>query len=260
MIKWWRGVPDKVQSQILRSKARQIICNCHRQWGKSFTIATKGLHYAIYNPGSEILIASATLKQSEEMFKKVSDASKYIDRLETIGNSLTKMLLKNGSRVITLPGTGSSVRSYTAPDLIILDEASWAVEELYAAIRPMMLMSKGQIILISTPHGKQGFFYNVWSHHGEVDPHGNEVVELDDNWERYRVRVTENPRVTKDYIEKERAEFGDRYVEQEYMCKFVETEEQVFPSDLIKSMFAKNVNPLFGDVLSDDIEPMKFGE
>ncbi len=94
---WFGGIPDEVQSRILRSDARQIICNCHRQWGKSYTIAIRALHRAFYYPKSEILIASATLKQSEEMFKKISDASRYIDGLVPVGNSKTKMALKNGS-------------------------------------------------------------------------------------------------------------------------------------------------------------------
>ena len=112
LVSWFGGVPDETQSKILRSKSRQIICNCHRQWGKSFTIAIKALHKAFYSPDSEILIASATAKQSEEMFKKISDSSRYIEGLEKIGDSKTKMGLKNGSRIITLPGTGGSVRGF----------------------------------------------------------------------------------------------------------------------------------------------------
>jgi len=255
---WFGGVPDETQSTILRSDARQIVCNSHRQWGKSYTIAVKALHRAVYFPHSEILIASATQKQSEEMFKKISDASRYIDGLNRIGDSRTKMGLRNGSRIITLSGSESSVRGYTAPDLVIIDEASWADEGLYVAIRPMMLNSTGQLVLISTPHGKQGFFYDVWSHHGEVDPNGDDMLDLEDGWERYRVRATENKRVTKEWLDRERGEMTERMFRQEYGCEFVETEEQVFSYDLIKSMFSDDVDPMFDSIVRDDIEPMDF--
>jgi len=259
LSQWFGGTPDEVQSRILRSKARQIICNSHRQYGKSYTIGVKALHRAVYFPHSEILIASATQKQSEEMFKKISDASRYIEGLHREGDSKTKMALSNGSRIITLAGSESSVRGYTAPDLVIIDEASWAAEGLYVAIRPMMLNSTGQLVLISIPHGKQGFFHDVWSHHGETDPNGDEMLGLDDGWERYRVRAAENPRVTKDWLERERSEMSERMFRQEYGCEFVETEEQVFSYDLIKSIFTDDIKPMFGSIVSDDIEPMEFG-
>jgi len=258
-LMWWLGgPPDETQSIILRSKERQIVCNCHRQWGKSSIIAIKALHRAFYHPGSLVLVASPTENQSKEMFLKIINASIYIKSLQKLEDSKSRMTLANGSRIVTLPGTEKSVRGYTAPDLIIIDEASRALEELYIAIRPMMLMSKGQLILISTPHGKQGFFHNVWSHQGETDPNSDEMLGFDDGWERYRVRATHNTRVTKEWLENEQNEMTERMFRQEYLCEFVETEEQVFPYDLIKSMFSSDVQPLFGSIISDDVKKMDF--
>ena len=122
-----------------------------------------------------------------------------------------------------------------------------------------MLMSTGQLILISTPHGKQGFYHDVWSHHGEVDPNSNEMMDMEDGWERYRVRAPDNKRVTEEWLQNERGQISERAFRQEYLCEFVETEDQVFPYELIQSMFSDDVKPLFGDVMSDDTEPMKFG-
>lgn len=256
---WFGGIPDEVQSRILRSTARQIICNCHRQWGKSFTIAITALHRALYYPHSEILIASATLKQSHEMFKKINDASRYIEGLNRIGESKTEMGLRNGSRIVTLSGSEASGRGFTAPALVVIDEASWAHEGLYVALRPMMLNSNGQLVLISTPHGKQGFFYDVWSHQGEVDPNGDEMLDMEDGWERYRVTTTENKRASKEWLEDESRNMTERMFKQEYLCEFVETEEQFMSYDLIKSLFTDSVKPMFDGIISDDIEPMVFG-
>lgn len=258
LMNWLGGVPDATQSKILRSKNKQIICNCHRQWGKSSIIAIKALHRGYYYPNSLILVASPTENQSKEMFLKIINASLMIEGLEKKEDSKSRMTLTNGSRIVTLPGTEKSVRGYTSPDLIIIDEASRALEELYVAIRPMMLMSHGQLILISTPHGKQGFFHDVWSHHSETDPNGNEMLSLKDGWERYRVRAKENKRVTKEWLDNERSQMTDRAFEQEYACGFVETEEQVFPADLIQSMFSRDVQPLFGNIISTEVKKMEF--
>jgi len=258
LVRWLRGNPDDIQSKILRSNARQIVCNCHRQWGKSSIIAAKALHRGLYYPNSLILVASPTENQSKEMFLKIINASIYIEGLEKLEDSKSRMTLTNGSRIVTLPGTEKSVRGFSKPDLIIIDEASRALEELYIAIRPMMLMSLGQLVLISTPHGKQGFFHDVWSHHGETDPNGGEMLELEDGWERYRVIATENDRVTEKWLEHEKTQMSERAFQQEYLCQFVETEDQVIPYDLIESMFTDDVKPMFDDVFSDDIEPMEF--
>ncbi len=259
LFPWLGGYPDPVQSQILKSNSRQMICNNHRQWGKSSIIAIKALHRGLFSPGSLTLIASPTENQSKEMFLKVTTASIHIDKLELLEDSKSRMTLKNGSRIVTLPGTEKSVRGYTSPDLIIIDEASRALEELYIAIRPMMLMSLGQLILISTPHGKQGFFHDVWSHHEEVDANSDDMMTIEDGWERYRVRAIENERVDSEWLEAEKGQMSERAFQQEYLCEFVETEEQVFPYDLIQSMFSDEIDPLFGDIVSDEIEPMKFG-
>jgi len=143
--------------------------------------------------------------------------------------------------------------------MVIIDEASRALGDLYVAIRPMMLVGQGQLILISTPHGKQGFFYTAWCNHDRVDANDPEAWRgIKDGWERYKQRADTNSRIDKAWLENERADIGERMYRQEYLCEFVETEEQVFPHDLIKTMFQNEINPLFGDIVSDDIAPMEF--
>lgn len=168
------------------------------------------------------------------------------------------MVLSNESRIVCLCGHESAIRGYTAPDIVIIDEASRAPDDLYVAIRPMLAMSKGQLILISTPHGKQGFFHNVWCNRDKIDANDREAWRgVDDGWERYKQRADENPRIDKQWLQGEHESMSDRSFRQEYLCEFVETEEQVFPHDLIKEMFQNDINPMFGNIMSD-VEPMRF--
>jgi phage FluMu gp28-like protein len=193
------------------------------------------------------------------MFRKIYEASNQVPRTERTEDSKSYMTLDNGSRIVCLCGHESAIRGYTAPDMVIIDEASRAPSELYVAIRPMLAMSRGQLILISTPHGKQGFFYDVWCNHDEIDANDRDSWRnIKDGWERYKQRADENPRIDKQWLDDERLNLpGERAYRQEYGCEFVETEEQVFPYELIKNMFTDEIDPLFDGIISD-VEPMGF--
>jgi hypothetical protein len=48
---------------------------------------------------------------------------------------------------------------------LIVDEASRVQDALYQGIRPMLAVSGGRIVLLSTPWGKRGFFFEEWETH-----------------------------------------------------------------------------------------------
>ena len=56
--------PDERQAEVLRSKAKRGILNCSRQWGKSTVTAAKALHRVLTTPGSLVLVASPSKRQS----------------------------------------------------------------------------------------------------------------------------------------------------------------------------------------------------
>ncbi len=71
--------------------------------------------------------------------------------------------LENGSRIVSLPGTEGTVRGFSGVALLIVDEASRVDDALYHAVRPMLAVSHGKLVLLSTPWGKRGFFYREWA-------------------------------------------------------------------------------------------------
>ena len=56
--------PDEQQAEVLRSEAKRGILNCTRQWGKSTVAAAKAVHRAYTRPGSLVLVASPSERQS----------------------------------------------------------------------------------------------------------------------------------------------------------------------------------------------------
>src|SRR5215469_11090624 len=97
--------PDDWQRNLLRSDARQIILNITRQGGKSTATAISGLHCAVYDPGSLILLVSPSLRQSRELFAKTTDFLKGIEpAIELDEDNKLSATLRNGSRIVSLPG------------------------------------------------------------------------------------------------------------------------------------------------------------
>jgi hypothetical protein len=143
------------------------------------------------------------------------------------------MGLANGSRIVSLPGDEKNIRGYSGVSLLIVDEAARVDDALYFAIRPMLAVSKGRMVCLSTPFGKRGWFFESWT-----GP---------DSWDRYRIIANECPRITPDFLAEERRALGPRWFAQEYLCSFEDTVDSVFASEDILSALSEDVAPLFLD-------------
>lgn len=227
-------IPDPWQAQVLRGTGKRLLLNCARQSGKSTTAGLLALHRALYFDHSLILLISPSLRQSSELFRKITE---WIDRLdqkpEMPEDNRLSCTLANGSRIVSLPSSEAKIRGFSGADLIIEDEASRVPDELYYSVRPMLAVSGGRLILMSTPFGKRGHFFEEWTKGGQV-------------WERVEIDANHNPRITPEFLAEERAALGDWWYRQEYCCQFVETVDQVFSYDLVMSAVSSEVKPLFG--------------
>lgn len=224
--------PDEWQARVLRWNGKQLLMNCSRQSGKSTTTAILALHRALYMPKSLTLLVSPSQRQSSELFKKVTD---FMRRLEVqpvlVEDNKLSCEFDHGSRVVSLPASDGKIRGFSGVSLIIEDEASRVDDQLYFALRPMLAVSGGQLILMSTPYGKRGHFYMEWE---------NGAGE----WDRIMVNATQCPRIPEEFLANERRTMGERFYVQEYMCMFRDTIEQVFATDLVERMFTPDVKTL----------------
>jgi hypothetical protein len=226
--------PDPWQAKVKRSSSKRILLNCSRQAGKSTTTAIIGLHQALYYSSSLVLLVSPSLRQSRELFGKVQLFMKGLDTQPKLDeDNRLSMSLDNGSRVVALPGDPATIRGFSAPSLIIEDEAAYVDDSLYRAIRPMLAVSGGRLILLSTPNGRRGHFFEAW--------------EGDEDWERIEVPATDCPRIDPAFLETEKAALGETWFSQEYQCRFVETVDAVFRYDDIRRALSDDVEPLFKD-------------
>ncbi len=226
-------VPDRWQADLLRSSSKRTLLNCSRQSGKSTMAAVLGLHRALYYPSSVVLLLAPALRQSQELYAKVSSFYRALGRsIPATSETALRLTLENGSRIISLPGRDdASIRGYSA-DLLIADEASRITDLLYYGIRPMLSVSGGDLLAMSTPWGKRGWWYQEWT-----EGRG---------WERYEIPASAVPRITEDFLEEERSSLPERIFRQEYCNSFEETEDQVFSSEHVERAITPEVQPLFG--------------
>jgi hypothetical protein len=225
--------PDPWQRDLLRSSSDRVLLNCSRQSGKSTMSGVIALHRALYHPGSLILCLAPALRQSQELFGKIATFYRDLGRpVAPQGERKLSLELENGSRIITLPGSEKTIRGFSGASLLLVDEAARVEDELYFAIRPMLAVSGGSLMMLSTPHGKRGVFYEEWT-----GGHG---------WERYEVPAAECPRISASFLEEEREALPSWVYRQEYECSFEETEDQVSTTEMVERAVTTEVTPLFG--------------
>jgi hypothetical protein len=97
--------------------------------------------------------------------------------------TLTRMQLANGSRIVSLPGSEKTTRGYSAAKIVIMDEASRVPDELLTAVRPMLATTRGRFMTMSTPAGKRGGFMR----HGSTAKAGKRFVSRPKSVRAYRL-------------------------------------------------------------------------
>jgi hypothetical protein len=179
------------------------ICKMPRQTGKSTTVVSYLLHYAIFNDNVNIAILA----------NKASTARDLLNRLQTAYENLPKWLqqgilawnkgsmeLENGSKILAASTSASAVRGGSY-NIIFLDEFAFVqnhlADDFFASVYPTI--SSGQstkVIIVSTPHG-MNHFYRLW-HDAEkgknqyipTEVHWSEVPGRDSKWKEQTIANT----------------------------------------------------------------------
>ena len=225
---------DPWQADFITSDGKRDLLNCSRQAGKSTAAALLALHESLYSPGSVTVCVSPSQRQSSELFRKVVELRDQLPyQPALLEDNRLSMNVAGGGRVLSLPGSEATIRGISAVTLLIEDEAARVGDALYQAIRPMLAIKNGRLVLMSTPFGKRGHYWREGSEGG-------------DGWQRVRVPATMVPRISPEFLEEEKAALGSWVYAQEYECTFVEAEDAFFRETDLTSAVTSDVKPLFG--------------
>lgn len=264
--------PDPWQKDVLDHKGN-ITLRCGRQTGKTEIISRKVKLLAQLNNAKamNILIAAPSKTQSAHAYQMTLDlmkeehwffvdqataaweetypqkklsaiVKKYIERTYGIFHTeptKSEIILKGketgkkpltrwdyGSRIMSMPvgKTGIYIRCKTL-DVLVGEEAAFIPEAVWVALLPMLAVSEktrgfGWQILLSTPFGKGGHFYQ--SHY-------------DKDFKSIHVSAEACPRISREFLKKEKERLSSVEYSQEYLGNFTESFDQFFATDLIKS-------------------------
>jgi len=192
--------------------SRFNIAKLPRQTGKSTTVVSYLLHYAIFNDNVNIGILA----------NKASTARDLLGRLQTAYENLPKwiqqgviswnkgsMELENGSKILAASTSASAVRGMSF-NIIFLDEFAFVpnhiAESFFASVYPTITSgTKTKVIIISTPYG-MNHFYKLWTDavngrngYAWSEVHWSEVPGRDANWKALTIANTSERQFTQEF-------------------------------------------------------------
>jgi hypothetical protein len=183
------------------------------------------------------------MRQSQEMLRKVKEFHLALGSPVAIAADTKSVLeLANGSRVVCLPDSQEGVVGFSAPRLIVIDEAARVSDELYKSVRPMLATSNGKLVTLSTPFWNQGWFFNIWDESAEGV---RKRAKLNEPWRRTPVPASMIPRITPEFLADELVELGERWFQQEYHLTFLDAIDSVFAQATIHGARGDGIDPLF---------------
>ena len=201
------------------SEAQRIAFRSGRQVGKTTTTAIKAIHHAINGNNRQVLILSPTMRQSSLMFRKIRAYCQHpMIKEKIVSESQTMIIFDNHSEIHSLPGNNPDTVRGFSPTLLIIDEAAFVKDDVYVAVEPSLAATNGQMILISTPFGKRGRFYQAFG---------------DDTFEKYHVRSIDSPLITESFLSGQISSKTELEYKQEYEGEFLEEQDTYFPRELV---------------------------
>jgi hypothetical protein len=208
--------PDPWQVQVLDGEQPRLLLNCSRQAGKSTVVAMLGLAQALFVPGTKVLLVSRSHRQSKELFGIVAEFYRRFNKPMCERMTSEELRLTNMSRIVSLPCREETIRGYSRVSLLIIDEAARVPDDLFRAVMPMLAVSNGRMVCLTTPYGRRGFFHDAWSRGG-------------DDWTRIQVPAERISRIGADFLARERRTLGEMWYRQEYECSFEALAGLVYP-------------------------------
>jgi hypothetical protein len=214
---------DPWQRDVLRKPHQRELLIVHRQGGKSVTAAVAAVHAALFDPGALVLVVSPSQRQSAELFRTMLVLYRSLGRpVAAESENALSISLENGSRIVALPADPVTIRGYAACRLLIVDEAAFVDDDTMAAVRPMLSVSHGRMLAMSTPYGRRGWFWEA---------------SKSREWRVTTVTADQCPRISAEFLEAERRALGDWRYRQEYCCEFTDLAGRMFASADIAAIF-----------------------
>ena len=230
--------PYSFQEKLINNfhENRFNICKMPRQTGKSTTVVSYLLHYAVFNDSVNIGILA----------NKAATARELLQRLQTAYENLPKWMqqgiiswnkgsleLENGSKILAASTSASAVRGMSF-NILFLDEFAFVpnhiADSFFASVYPTITSGKStKVIIVSTPHG-MNHFYRMWH---DAEKGANEYIPTDVHW-------SEVPGRDAKWKEQTIANTSEQQFKIEFECEFLGSVDTLIAPSKLRSLVYDN--------------------
>jgi len=183
--------------------SRFNICKMPRQSGKSTTVVSYLLHYALFNDSVNIGILANKAQTARELLQRLQTAYEALPDWMQQGVAVWNrgsVELENKSKIIAASTSASAVRGMSF-NIIFLDEFAFIpnhiADDFFSSVYPTISSGTStKVIIVSTPKG-MNHFYRLW-HDAELgrneyvttEVHWSEVPGRDEAWKEQTIKNT----------------------------------------------------------------------
>ena len=139
------------------------VIKSRRQCGKSVLAEIISMFTCLSNQKQRCYILEPSFAQEDKIVNEIYAMCKGKPFYWKTNNIRRQIYFKNGSeiRLFSAEQGEEALRGYTC-ELLIIDEACFISDSIINAVFPYVNVSKGPILLFSTPQGKSGLFYDYY--------------------------------------------------------------------------------------------------
>lgn len=134
-----------------------------RQCGKSLFITQILLYTALNKPKTNSICISPVNRQNGKLFEQMKNMVIKSPFCKSANESKMEIKFANGSSILFLSAeSGDNIRGNTVTGILVVDEAVFIKDTMWAVILPFVNVSRAPVILSSTPRQKSGYYYTCW--------------------------------------------------------------------------------------------------
>lgn len=253
------GKPSKVfsyQSKIDNAINRhhRVIINKSRKIGVTETVLRSIAKncFGRYAGFNVMIIAGNRISQAEDILARFDkffergftdlDGTKYKYHDIIKRKTKSELVFFNNTKIITFPALPEALRGPERVICAFFDEAAHVKQlddsQVYDALRPNLANTDGDFIIVSTPNGKRGIFYDLWK---------------SDDFAKLEIPYTEalGKLLPKDFISREKKDPKIDF-EQEYNCKFTSSLTAAFDEETLAKIYRPGKVTDWSDILGED--------
>lgn len=217
---------QEAYNALFADDTRVLTCRWSRQSGKTVFAMLACMRYLLDAKKAYVGYLTPTFALSRKVYKEILSLLQQTNLVRTYNSTTLTITMENGNTMQFFSVEAyKSIRGNTIQGLLVIDEAAYMPdtlpngESLWSnVVQPITKARKPKILIISTPCGRDGFFYDYF----------NKGLE-NKEYKCITATIWDDPNITEEEILKIKSEIAPLAFQQEYEVEFLSNSLTVFP-------------------------------